>query len=71
MFIDLGSDANLLKSLTDNPLINSESLQKAMDKAGMVQVQTTVNGQNGQYTRMQWKRSSDIKQGDTIVGGGR
>lgn len=33
-----------------------------------MQVQTTVNSKHGTYTRMQWKRASDVKAGDHVVG---
>lgn len=68
-FVNGGSDEELLKSLANDPdYAESEELAKALKKEGLVQVQTTVNGKHGTYMRMQWKRASDIKSGDKVVG---
>ncbi|MCM1216814.1 MAG: hypothetical protein NC548_20125 [Lachnospiraceae bacterium] len=68
-FVNGGSDEGLLKSLAADPnYADSEELAKALKKEGLVQVQTTVNGKHGTYTRMQWKRASDVKSGDKVVG---
>ena len=42
-------------------------LNKAFDKSKLVQVQVTVNGKNGTFTRMQWKKPSDVKSTDVVV----
>lgn len=44
-------------------------LNKSLDKTKLVQVQRTVQGKNGQYTRMQWVKPSDVKDTDKVVGG--
>ena len=44
-------------------------LNKSLDKTRLVQVQRTVQGKNGQYTRMQWVKPSDVKDTDKVVGG--
>lgn len=43
-------------------------LNKAFDKSKLVQVQVTVNGKNGTFTRMQWKNPADVKSTDKVVG---
>ena len=40
---------------------------KEIDKSKLVQVQVTVNGKNGTYTRMQWKKPSDITSSDRVI----
>lgn len=68
-FVNGGADEALLKSLaTDERYQDNEELAKALKKEGLVQVQTTVNGRHGTYTRMQWKRASDVKATDQVVG---
>lgn len=72
-FIHGTADEELMK-FTYQDCIDSgkeppEELVKAMNKAGLVQVQRTVNGKHGQYTRMQWVKSSDVKDSDKVVGG--
>lgn len=52
-FVDNNSDKMLLKSLKD--------------KAGLVQVQRTVQGQHGSYTRRQWVKASDIQDSDKVI----
>ena len=44
-------------------------LNKSLDKTKLVQVQRTVQGKNGQYTRMQWVKPSDVKDTDKVIGG--
>ena len=39
---------------------NYENLVKGIDKSKMVQVQVTVKGKNGTFTRKQWKRASAV-----------
>lgn len=39
-----------------------------LDKNKLVQVQVTVQGKNGTFTRMQWKKASDVKPTDKVVG---
>ena len=72
-FIRGDADSELMKSLyqtcTDSGKEPSEDLLKAMDKAGLVQVQRTVSGKHGTYTRMQWVKASDVKDSDKVVGG--
>lgn len=72
-FICGNADAELMKSLYQNHIDSgkepSEELLKAMNKAGLVQVQRTVNGKHGTFTRMQWVKSSDVKDSDKVVGG--
>ena len=51
-FVDNNSDLNLLKSI---------------NKSGLVQVQRTVNGKYGTYTRMQWVKMSDMQASDRLV----
>lgn len=46
---------------------NYESLVKGIDKSKMVQVQVTVRGKNGTFTRKQWKRASDVSSSDTVI----
>lgn len=46
---------------------NYESLIKGIDKSKMVQVQVTVKGKNGTFTRKQWKRASDVSSSDTVI----
>lgn len=46
---------------------NYESLVKGIDKSKMVQVQVTVKGKNGTFTRKQWKRAGDVSSSDTVV----
>lgn len=71
-FIHGTADEELMKSMykdyIDSGKEPPEELMKAMDKAGLVQVQRTVNGKHGQYTRMQWVKSSDVKDSDKVVG---
>lgn len=65
-FVNNGDDENLLKSMIGREDRDQEELVKALDKSGLVQVQTTVKGKNGTYTRMQWKRASDVKDTDKV-----
>lgn len=51
-FVDNHSDLNLVKS---------------MNKSGLVQVQRTVNGKYGTYTRMQWVKASDVQSTDRVT----
>lgn len=44
-----------------------ENLVKGIDKSKMVQVQVTVKGKNGTFTRKQWKKASDVSSSDTII----
>jgi len=68
-FVNGGADEALLKSLAaDERYQDNEELAKALKKEGLVQVQTTVNSKHGTYTRMQWKKASDVKAGDHVVG---
>lgn len=68
-FVNSGADEALLKSLAgDERYQDNDELAKALKKEGLVQVQTTVNGKHDTYTRMQWKRASDVKAGDHVVG---
>lgn len=46
---------------------NYENLVKGIDKSKMVQVQVTVKGKNGTFTRKQWKRASDVSSSDTVI----
>ena len=72
-FIQGNADEELMKSLYKDTIDSgkepSEELVKAMNKAGLVQVQRTVNGKHGTYTRMQWVKASDVKESDRVVGG--
>ena len=71
-FIQGTADEELMKSLykgcIDSGKEPPEELVKAMDKAGLVQVQRTVNGKHGTFTRMQWVKASDVKDSDKVVG---
>lgn len=51
-FVNNNSDINLLKS---------------MSRSGLVQVQRTVNGKYGTYSRMQWVKASDIQPTDKVL----
>lgn len=51
-FIDTGLDISLVKS---------------MNKSNLVQVQRTVNGKHGQYSRMQWVRASEVSNSDRVI----
>lgn len=42
-------------------------LAKSMNKSGLVQVQRTIKGKYGTYTRMQWVKASDVGSNDKIV----
>lgn len=81
-FKSTGADEALLRSMASDELhtydqeelqkaLNGgEVLEKAIDKTKLVQVQTTVNGKNGQFTRMQWKNPADVDpKKDKVVGG--
>lgn len=68
-FIDGGSDVELLKSLAGDGRYDGDELSKALNRSGLVQVQTQVQGKHGTYTRMQWKKASDVKSTDKVVGG--
>ena len=48
-------------------MASDEELRKAIDKTKLVQVKVTVNGKNGTFTRMQWKKPSDVKSTDVVV----
>lgn len=44
-------------------------LNKAMlDKSKLVQVEITVQGKNGTFTRKQWKNPADVKSTDKVIG---
>ena len=70
-FVNHGADESLLKSMNAQDVeAAGVDLTKAIDKTKLVQVQTTVNGKHGQYTRMQWKNPSDVDpKKDRVVGG--
>ena len=70
-FVNHGADESLLKSMNAQEVeAAGVDLTKAIDKTKLVQVQTTVNGKHGQYTRMQWKNPSDVDpKKDRVVGG--
>lgn len=56
-FISTGADESLLKSLQGKDGIDQEVLEKAIDKAKLVQKEVQVRGKNGKiYTRKQWVR---------------
>lgn len=40
---------------------DTDKLLKSIDKTKLVQVQVTVKGKNGTFTRKQWKRASDVQ----------
>lgn len=64
-FYSGSADEELLKSLSqENKIIDEEELNKAMNKAGLVQKEVQVRGKNGQtFTRKQWvKASEDVSQ---------
>lgn len=54
-----------LDGFTEFDLLKS----KGIDKTKLVQVKVTVQGKNGTFTRMQWKRPSDVTGSDVVVGG--
>ena len=58
-FVNMGTDDRILKSLPTEDC--PEELVKAMNKAGLVQKEVTVQGANGKtFTRKQWVRASDV-----------
>ena len=65
-FVHSGTDEAIIKSMANDEEheYNSEELNKAMDKAKLVQKEVSVQGKNGQtFTRKQWVKASDgIKQ---------
>ena len=65
-FVEYGSDYNLCKSLKENGMDNEE-LSKALNRSKLVQVQRTVNGKHGSYTRKQWVKASDVKDSDVVL----
>ena len=59
-FINNSSDEELLKSLVgDEVHVDQEELEKAMNKAGLVQKEVQVHTQHGVHTRKQWVKASD------------
>lgn len=44
------------------------TLEKALDKSKLVQVQVQVHSKTGVFYRMQWKNPADVKSTDIIVG---
>lgn len=65
-FVNHGTDMDIIKNIDPD----NEDLIKSFHKNGLVQVQRTVNGKYGQYQRMQWVRSSDVKESDKVVRAG-
>lgn len=70
-FVNTGLDSMTVNSFVGNRTDEErEVLQKSMNKNGLVQVETTVNGKTGTYSRMQWKKASDVDpKTDKVVGG--
>ena len=61
-FVNTGADEDILKSMSTEGC--SEDLIKAMSKQGLVQKDVTVQGKNGKtFTRKQWVKASDTKDG--------
>lgn len=46
---------------------DTDKLLKSIDKTKLVQVQVTVKGKNGTFTRKQWKRASDVTSSDVVL----
>lgn len=58
-FIDTGADNATVNDMKKS-IAREEDLQKAMNKAGLVQKEVQVKGKNGQmFTRKQWVKASD------------
>lgn len=70
-FVNTGLDSMTVNSFVVNRTDEErEVLQKGMNKNGLVQVETTVNGKTGTYSRMQWKKASDVDpKTDKVIGG--
>lgn len=65
-FVDTGSDSNTLQHIHPTAE-NVLELSKSLDKSKLVQVQRTVRGKTGLYTRNQWVKASDIKASDVVL----
>lgn len=64
-FIDTGADNATVNDMKKS-IAREEDLQKAMNKAGLVQKEVQVKGKNGQvFTRKQWVKASDAQSTDT------
>lgn len=60
-FIDTGADDATVNDMKKS-IAREDDLQKAMNKAGLVQKEVQVKGKNGQiFTRKQWVKSSDAQ----------
>ena len=46
---------------------DTDNLLKSIDKSKLVQVQVTVKGKNGTFTRKQWKRAKDVTSSDVVL----
>lgn len=58
-FIDTGADNATVNDMKKS-IAREEDLQKAMNRAGLVQKEVQVKGKNGQmFTRKQWVKASD------------
>lgn len=58
-FIDTGADNATVNDMKKS-IAREDDLQKAMNKAGLVQKEVQVKGKNGQiFTRKQWVKASD------------
>lgn len=60
-FIDTGADNATVNDMKKS-IAREDDLQKAMNKAGLVQKEVQVKGKNGQiFTRKQWVKASDAQ----------
>lgn len=60
-FIDTGADNATVNDMKKS-IAREEDLQKAMNRAGLVQKEVQVKGKNGQmFTRKQWVKASDAQ----------
>lgn len=60
-FIDTGADSATVNYMKKS-IAREEDLQKAMNRAGLVQKEVQVKGKNGQmFTRKQWVKASDAQ----------
>lgn len=66
-FIETGDDYNTLQCIQQTVQIPSSDLYKSLDKSKLVQVERSVRGKTGYYTRKQWVRASDVKSTDIVL----
>ena len=61
-FINTGADGATVNDMKKS-IAREDDLQKAMNRAGLVQKDVQVKGKNGQtFTRKQWVKASDAQQ---------